>query len=196
MNDLICTHLGRNSWPTIASNTELFPELWLPITTILGSFRVSLWSILSNMVRISINLRVRCISPFCWGSERDLSESEGDDTVAPTRAAIIASSPSGFLEDLFDPVSVLLLPLSSELSLAENKSLRNSGASNEGNWTADAAAESDLKPSEAVSKASAAVSLAVLIQACDFNLSSVHQNENVRQLNVKEQGITYLRTYN
>ena len=148
------------------------------------------------MVRISINLRVRCISPFCWGSELDLSESEGDDTVAPTRAAIIASSPSGFLEDLFDPVSVLLLPLSSELSLAENKSLRNSGASNEGNWTADAAAESDLKPSEAVSKASAAVSLAVLIQACDFNLSSVHQNENVRQLNVKEQGITYLRTYN
>jgi hypothetical protein len=99
--------------------------------------------------------------------------------VAATRAAMAASSPSGFPEDFFDPASPLLPPSPSEPSLAENKSLRNCGASNEGNLTADAAAESDLRPSEAVSRASAAVSLAVLIQAWDFCLSSVHGNENV-----------------
>jgi len=94
--------------------------------------------------------------------------------VAATRAAMAAPSPSGFLEDFFDPASPFLLSPPSGPSLAENKSLRNCGVSNEGSLTDEAAAESDLKPSEAVSRASAAVSLAVLIQACDFSFSSVH----------------------
>ena len=61
----IDTHLGRNSCPTIASNTELLPELWLPITTMLGSFNASLWSMLMSMDRISMSFLVRCMSPFC-----------------------------------------------------------------------------------------------------------------------------------
>ena len=156
------------------------------MTTILGSFKVSLWSILSNMVRISINLRVRCISPFCRRPGLDLSESEGDDMVVVRRVAIAISSPSGFPEDLLDPASPSLRPSPPAPSLAEKRSLRNCGASNEGNWTADAAAESDLRPSEAVSRASAAVSLAVLIQVCDFCFSSVHRNEDVGRSNVTE----------
>ena len=138
------------------------------------------------MDRISINLRVSPISPFCRGSELDLSESEGDDMVAPTRTAIAASSPSGFRDDLLDPASLLLPSSPSGPSLAENKSLRNCGASNEGSWTVDAAAERDLRPSEAVSRASVAVSLAVLIHACDFCFSSVHRNRNVGRSNVTE----------
>ena len=116
------------------------------------------------------------MSPFCRGSELDLSESDGDDMVVAMRAAITASSPSGFPEDLLDPASLLFPPSPSGPSFAENKSLRNCGVSNDGSWTADAAAESDLKPSEAVSRASVAVSLAVLIQTCDFSFSSVHRN--------------------
>jgi len=166
------------------------------MTTILGSFRVSLWSILSNMVRISINLRVRCISPFCRGSELSRSESKGDDMVVATRAAMAASSPSGLPEGLLDPASPLLSLSPSEPSLVEKKSLRNWGASNDGNSTAEAAAESDLRPSEAISRASAAVSLAVLIQACDCCLSSVYRDGNVGRPNVTEPTITYLRTYN
>ena len=108
-----------------------------------------------------------------------MSESEGDDMVVARRAAIAASSPFGFREDLVGPASLSRSPSPSEPSLAEKRSLRNCGASNEGNWTADAAAESDLRPSEAVSRASAAVSLAVSIQACDFCFSSIHQNVNV-----------------
>lgn len=166
------------------------------MTTILGSFRVSLWSMLSNMVRISISLRVRCMSPSCRRSGLDRSESEGDDMVVPRRIAMATSSPSGFPEVLLDPASLLLPPSPLESSLAENKSLRSCGASNEGNLMVDAAAERDLRPSEAVSRASAAVSLAVLIQACDFCLSSVHRAENVGQSNVTDSAITYLRTYN
>jgi len=139
------------------------------------------------MVRISISLRVRFTSPFCRELELDLSESEGDDMVTPRRVAIFtASSPSGFREDLLDPASPLLPSSSSGPSFAENRSLRNCGASNEGSWTADAAAERDLRPSEAVSRASVAVSLAVLIQACDFSFSSVYRNRNVGRLNVTE----------
>lgn len=107
----------------------------------------------------------------------DRSESEGEDIVVATRAAIAASSPPGFPEGLLDPASPLLSPWSPGPCLAENKSLRNWGASNEGNLTAEAAAERDLRPSEAVSKASAAVSLAVSIQACDFCLNSINQND-------------------
>ena len=166
------------------------------MTTILGSFRVSLWSILSNMVRISINLRVRCISPSCRRSGLTRSESEGDDMAVVKRVAMATSSPSGFPEDFLDPASLPLSPSPLELSLAENKSLRSCGVSNEGNLTAEAAAERDLRPSEAVSRASAAVSLAVLIQACDFCLNSVHRTENVGRSNVTEPTTTYLRTYN
>jgi len=140
----------------------------------LGSFRVSPWSILSNIDRISINLRVRCMSPFCRRSELDRSESEGDDMVAATRAAIATSSPSGLPEDFLEPASFPLPPSASEPSLAENRSLRNCGASNAGKLTAEAAADNDLRPPEAVSRASAAVSLAVSIHFCDFSLSSVH----------------------
>lgn len=119
------------------------------------------------------------MSPFCRRSELDRSESEGEDMVAATRAAMAASSPSGFPEDFLDSPSLLLPPPPLEPSLVENRSLRNSGASNEGSFTVEAAVDSDLRPSEAVLRASAAVSLAVLIQACDFSLSSAHWNEDI-----------------
>ena len=115
------------------------------------------------------------MSPFCRRSELGRSESEGEDMVAATRAAMAASSPPGFPEGFLDSPSVFPPPSPSEPSLAENRSLRNCGDSREGNFMADAAADNDLKPSEAVSRASAAVSLAVLIQACDFCLSSAHK---------------------
>ena len=126
-----------------------------------------------------MSLRVRCMSPFCRRSELGLSESEGDDIVAATRAAIAVPSPSGFPEDFLDPASSRVSPSPSAPSLDEKRSLRNCGVSKEGNLTAEAAEDSDLRPSEAVSKASVAVSLAVLIQDCDFCLSSVHWNGNV-----------------
>lgn len=116
--------------------------------------------------------------------------------VAATRAATAASSPFGFPEDFLDWSLLLLLPSPPEPSFPENRSLRNCGASNEGNFTAEAAADSDLRPSEAVSRASVAVSLAVLIQACDFSLSSIHGNEKVGRSNVTQFATTYLRTCN
>jgi len=166
------------------------------MTTILGSFRLSRWPTLSNMVRISINLRVRCVSPFCRRSEPDLSESEGDEIVAATRAAITASSPSGTLEDLFDRAPPFLSPSPSYPSFAENKSWRNRDASKWGNRMAETVAERVSRPPEAVSSASAAISFAasiastaislatssasaavflvVLTQGCDFCLNSAY----------------------
>ena len=111
-------YFGRNSCPTMASSTELFPELWLPITTILGSLSASLWSMLSSILRISINFLVRCMSPFCCESISWLLElsdlafgSDGDDMVAATRAAIVAFSVGGRFFEL--PGSFPLLSLSS-----------------------------------------------------------------------------------
>ena len=55
--------------PTANYNTELFPELWLPVTMTPGGFEGSLRSVPDNIVRISINSRVRCTSPSGWRSE-------------------------------------------------------------------------------------------------------------------------------
>ena len=45
----------------MASSTLLFPELWLPTTTMLGSLRLSDWSIESRTCLISMSFLVSCI---------------------------------------------------------------------------------------------------------------------------------------
>jgi hypothetical protein len=57
--------LGRNSWPTIASNTELFPDDWEPMTTIDGRVRVLDWPTFWSMLRISI---IFFVSTIIWSS--------------------------------------------------------------------------------------------------------------------------------
>src|SRR5258708_39975359 len=111
------------------SNTELFPELWLPITTMLGSFRVSLWSMLSNTDRISINFLVRCIKLLLSPPNSSLFslESDGDDRVAATNAATAAASSGdrsfGDLGASWEPDPLLSLSLPDEPE--ENRFLRN-----------------------------------------------------------------------
>lgn len=149
----------------MASRTELFPELWLPMTTMLGNLSASLWSMLKSILRISINFFVKCIRPFLLASmSRELEssgfalESDGDDIVAARSAAMAASSVGGrFLAPPSSRPSCFssLLP-----SLAANRSFRNCGVSRAGSLISDTREETDLRPSEADSRRSDAVSWA------------------------------------
>jgi len=129
----------------------------------LGSLSASLWSMLSNIVRISISLRVRCMSPSrCEFDEESVSlESEGDDIVADMSAAIAALSFGGLLELSEEfPFSSSVFCLSFS-SLAMNISFRNCGVSTEGNsgsLSLEKRSATVFIPSEAVSNASVTVS--------------------------------------
>lgn len=48
----------------MASSTLLLPLLWLPMTTMLGSTRLSSWSMLSKSVRISMSRLVKAMRPL------------------------------------------------------------------------------------------------------------------------------------
>lgn len=141
----------------------------------LGSLRASLWSILRSMLRISMSFRVRCMRPFWRPSdpfpfESSVAfESDGEDIVAATKAAIAASS----LGDRFllpdpAPSSLLSLPLPFSFpSLAAKRSFKNCGVSRFGRFgslTSETRDETDLRPSEAVSNISETVSCAEVIQ--------------------------------
>jgi hypothetical protein len=149
----------------------------------LGNLSASLWSMLRSIVRISMSFLVRCISPFCRSSRvlesSDFAlESDGEDIVAATRAAMAAASFGG---PLFDPsgspLSLSLFPFSPP-SLAANKSFRNCGVSiagiagTSGSLSSETRAVMDLTLSDAVSKISCTVSWAEFIQAPVFCLTS------------------------
>ncbi len=129
----------------------------------LGSLSASLWSMLSNILRISISLRVKCMSPSrCKSNEASVGlESEGDDIVAAMSAAIAALSFGGLLglpEE--SPLSSSVFCLSF-CSLAVNISFKNCGVSTEGNsgsLSSEKRAATVFIPSEAVSNASVTVS--------------------------------------
>ena len=160
----------------MASSTELFPELWLPMTTMLGSLSASLWSMLMSMVRISMSFLVRCIKPFWRASPVSSSESRAYDSEAERDVAAImaaraaASSPSGrLLED--DPESSSLRPRPFPPD-DEKISFKNWGVSNSGSLTSDIRSETVLTASEAVSKTSVIVSCTVENTSFDFFLNS------------------------
>jgi hypothetical protein len=113
--------LGKNSWPTIASSTELFPLLWLPMTTMLGRRIASFLSMLSSMFRISIIVFVRFMNLLLSGSPLpNMSSGDvapvGAATAAPSNAASAASSGGGrppLLPPSLPPALALASPLAS-----------------------------------------------------------------------------------
>jgi hypothetical protein len=137
------------------------------------------------MVLISINFFVKCMSPFClesvcMSSKFELTfESEGEDIVAATRAAIAApSSPLGGRFRLLEPSSPSFLPLPLP-SKDPMKSFRNWGVSITGRWgssTSDTRAETDLRVSDAASKTSVAVSCTEFIHAVEVFLNSARKH--------------------
>lgn len=85
--------LGKNSCPTIASKTELFPEDCDPMTTIDGSVRALDWPTLERIFRISIIFLVRTI---IWSSFAISSPSLSSSTIcvqAPAAAAPVTTLP-------------------------------------------------------------------------------------------------------
>lgn len=147
---------------------------------------------LNSIVRISISFLVRCISPLSPPldpnedgssiSSMVICESDGEARVAATRAAMAEGSGSGFLP----------FPLSwppedspwdedpSSLPLPEKRSFRNWGVSNLGICTPATEPCTDLRPSEAVSKMSVAVSLTLFIHPSDCFLNSKHRDHRLR----------------
>ena len=166
------THFGRNSCPTMDSSTELFPELWLPITTMLGSFNESLWSMLRSILLISISFLVRCIRPFWRASNPSLvpeEESDGADMVAATSAAMAASSSGDRFRFLpccspLEEESLLSPPVSSALLKRPLINCGVSGSLTSGSWD-----WTDLSLSDAVPITSDAASFIVDIQSLSPN---------------------------
>src|ERR1700691_5317395 len=140
---------------------------------------------LSSMLRISINFFVKCISPFCLESEFASSEfelaweSDGEDMVAATRAAIAApSSPFGGRFRLLEPPppssSPVLLPSKDAIKLFKNWGVSTLGKV--GSSTSEPRAETDFKASEAESNTSVAVSWTEFIHAEEVFLNSTRQD--------------------
>ena len=89
--------LGKNSCPTIASRTELFPEDCEPITTMDGKVNVPPWPIVFRMLRISIIFRV---STIIWSSVAisvGARSSSSADCSTPIANADVAAVPATVL---------------------------------------------------------------------------------------------------
>lgn len=140
---------------------------------------------LNNILLISMSFLVRCINPFCLASsEMSFFESEGEDMVAATSAAIAASS--------FGERPFLLSFSSSSFRFRspslppEKRSFKNCGVSSAGSWISDTAALTDFNPPEAVSNMPWAVSCAVFIHSFVVFLTSEKSSRLGYQMSQQE----------
>ena len=121
--------LGKNSCPTIASRTELFPEDCDPMTTIDGSVSAFDCPTCCRILRISI---IFFVNTIIWSSfaacSPDLSSSSGD--CAYPKAAPVAAAAAPVFECFGEPPPEPPLPPSPEVDSPLSRILRiHSGTS-------------------------------------------------------------------